>query len=62
VIRDIERSKLNIIVILITDVVLLVIMLIGLIRFRHYGGGTFDLGQLLWKQVWFSLRKVFFIH
>ena len=40
----------------ITDFVLLAIMLLGLFRLRHLGGGTFGLGRLLWKQVrwqWF---------
>jgi len=59
-IRDTERSKLNIIATLITDVILLVIMLIGLIRSRHYGGDTFGLGQLLWKQgvIWLVLASI----
>ncbi|KAH9954843.1 hypothetical protein BC827DRAFT_1240399 [Russula dissimulans] len=60
VISDTERSKPNIIVTLITDVVLLVIMLIGLIRFRQCGGGTFGLGRLLWKQgvIWLFLASI----
>jgi len=36
---------------LVADVALLLIMLIGLLRLRHRGGGMFDLGRLLWKQV-----------
>jgi len=35
---------------LVSDIALL-IMLIGLLRLRHRGGGIFDLGRLLWKQV-----------
>jgi hypothetical protein len=46
-----ESSKLNIIVTVITDITLLSIMLIGLLRLRRYGVGTFGLGRLLWKQV-----------
>jgi len=34
-----------------TDVILLSIMLVGLLRLRRYGGGTFGLTHLLWKQV-----------
>jgi len=49
--RNIESSKLNIIVTLITDITLLLIMLVGLLRLRRYGAGTFGLGRLLWKQV-----------
>ena len=48
---NIESNKLNIIVTLITDITLLIIMLVGLLRLRRYGAGTLDLGRLLWKQV-----------
>jgi hypothetical protein len=51
VVLNTMSSKLNIIVTLITDIILLLIMLVGLLRRRRYGGGTFCLGQLLWKQV-----------
>jgi hypothetical protein len=34
-----------------TDFTLIVIMLVGLFRLRRRGGGWFDLGRLLWKQV-----------
>lgn len=50
-ILNIESSKLNIIVALITDITLLLIMLVGLLGLRRYGVGTFGLGRLLWKQV-----------
>jgi hypothetical protein len=46
-----ERSSLNLIAMLITDIALLVIMLVGLLRVRTSGGGTFGLSKLLWKQV-----------
>jgi hypothetical protein len=36
----------------ITDIVLLLIMLVGLVRLRCNGRGAFGLGQLLWQQVW----------
>jgi hypothetical protein len=46
-----EGNKLNIIVSLITDIVLLLIMLVGLLRLRSEGGGRFGIGLLLWNQV-----------
>ena len=46
-----EATKPNVVTALITDVVLLLIMLIGLIRSRLRGGGVFALGRMLWKQV-----------
>jgi hypothetical protein len=58
VLHDTESNKPNIIVTLITDIILLLIMLIGLLRLRHYGVGTFGLGQLLWKQVGISVGAV----
>jgi hypothetical protein len=48
---NIESTKLNTIVTLITDVTLLLIMFVGLLRLRRYGAGTLGLGRLLWKQV-----------
>ena len=48
-----EDNKLNIIVTFITDIILLLIVLVGLIRLRYHGGGTLGLGRLLWKQVAF---------
>jgi len=53
VVSNSESSKLNLIVLGITDIVLLFILLVGLLRFRKDGGGTFGIGLLLWKQgVW----------
>ena len=46
-----ESSKLNFIVTLITDIMLLLIMLAGLFRLRYYERGTLGLGRLVWKQV-----------
>ncbi|KAH9962351.1 hypothetical protein BC827DRAFT_1383519 [Russula dissimulans] len=43
-------NKLAITAMPVTDIALLLIMLIGLLRLRHRGGGRLGLGQLLWKQ------------
>jgi len=48
---DTESSLLNLIVAPITDIVLLLIMLFGLLRLRHAGGGKVGLSHFLWKQV-----------
>ena len=53
-----EATKPTVATSLATDVVLLLIMLIGLFRERIRGGGAFALGRMLWNQVrwlWFSL-------
>ena len=47
---DTERSKDNIIAMLVSDVVLLLTMLVGLLRLRK-DGTLFGLGKLLWRQV-----------
>jgi len=54
VVLNMESNKPTIIVVFVTDIVLLLIMLVGLLRLRRHGGGTFELGRLLWKQglVW----------
>jgi hypothetical protein len=36
---------------LVTDLVLLLIMLLGLLRTRRKAGGAFRMGHFLWKQV-----------
>jgi len=36
---------------LVTDIALLLIMLVGLLRLRLQVGGLFGLAQLLWRQV-----------
>jgi hypothetical protein len=46
-----RSSKLSIITTFVSDVVLLIIMIIGLLRLRLHEGGMFGLGRLLWKQV-----------
>lgn len=48
---NVESNQPTMIVMLITDVVLLLTMFVGLLRLRRRGGGTFELGRLLWKQV-----------
>ena len=47
---DTERSKDQIIAMLVSDVVLLFTMLVGLLRLRK-DGTLFGLGKLLWRQV-----------
>jgi hypothetical protein len=51
VVLNIENCKNSLIVLFAADVVLLLIMLAGLLRLRRHGGGTLDIGRLLWKQV-----------
>lgn len=45
----------------VTDVILLLIMLVSLLRLRRDGGCTFDLSHLLWKQVWWMFSLVLII-
>ncbi|KAH9962348.1 hypothetical protein BC827DRAFT_1383517, partial [Russula dissimulans] len=47
---NIQSNKLAITAMPVTDITLLLIMLIGLLRLRHRGGGKFDVGRLLLKQ------------
>jgi len=44
----------------VTDIILLLIMFVGLLRLRRHGGGTFGLARLLWKQglIWISLATI----
>jgi hypothetical protein len=35
----------------VTDIALLLIMLVGLLRLRYHGNDMFGLTQVLWKQV-----------
>ncbi|KAH9962366.1 hypothetical protein BC827DRAFT_1383527 [Russula dissimulans] len=53
---NVKGDKLWITAMLVTDVALLFTMIIGLLRLRHHGGGRFDLGRLLWKQVFIFLN------
>jgi len=49
-----QSAKLAIASMLVSDITLLLIMLVGLLRLRHGGEGRFNLGRLLWKQVRWS--------
>jgi hypothetical protein len=46
-----DITKLNVLATLATDVILLLMVLAGLLRLRLGGGGMFDLGSFLLKQV-----------
>jgi hypothetical protein len=61
---NMQITKLNLIVTLVTDTALLFVMFIGLLRRRLHEPGAFGLGRLMWRQVgyWcFSLAVVFSI-
>ncbi len=62
--NDVETSQLPFVALFITDFLLLLIMLVGLLRLRRGGGGTFKLGRLLWRQVGrqFSLAAMLLTH
>ncbi|KAH9956520.1 hypothetical protein BC827DRAFT_752320 [Russula dissimulans] len=49
-VTNLESLKPNIIVTLVSDILLLLIMLIGLLRLRYHERGAFNMGRLLWKQ------------
>jgi len=55
-----QSSKLNTVSTLVTDVSLLIIMLVGLVRLRGHRSSTFGLGRFLWKQgiVWLLIATV----
>jgi len=55
-----ESSKLYVVILAVTDIILLLIVLVGLLRLRRDGSGTFGIGRLLWKQglLWFLLAMV----
>ena len=49
----------------VTDIILLLIMFVGLLRLRRHGGGRFGLARLLWKQVrwlFFSPAVIDLVH
>jgi hypothetical protein len=46
-----ESTKLTVVVSLVSDILLLLIMLIGLLRMRLKAGRAFGVGSILWKQV-----------
>ena len=49
--KNIHITKLNMITLLITDIALLLIMLIGLLRLGFNEPGIYELGHLMWRQV-----------
>ena len=51
VVLNVGTNRLSVISILFTDVVLLLIMLIGLLRMRLETGDAFRFGRILWNQV-----------
>ena len=51
VVLNSDSSKLNIIVFVITDIILLIMVLVGLFRLCRDGGGKIGIGLLLWRQV-----------
>jgi hypothetical protein len=51
VVTNSDITKLNILITLATDVMLLLMVFAGLLRLRLGGGSMFDLGSFLWKQV-----------
>jgi hypothetical protein len=50
-VTNLETSQPSLVSLFITDCLLLLFMLAGLLRLRRRGGGTFELGRLLWRQV-----------
>jgi len=56
---NVDGIRLALIVTLITDIILLVIVLVGLFRMRPSGGGSFGLQGVLWKQVrWTAIPSI----
>ncbi|KAI0270473.1 hypothetical protein BC834DRAFT_516165 [Gloeopeniophorella convolvens] len=57
---DTYSTRNNILVTFVTDIVLLAIMLVGLLRVQQRGGSLLGLGRLLWKQglIWFLVATV----
>ena len=48
---NVKTNRISTVAILFTDIALLLIMLIGLLRMRLEAGGSFRLGRILWNQV-----------
>jgi hypothetical protein len=48
---NVESAKLGIIVVLVTEIVLFIIMLSGLLRMHIISSGKFPVRHFLWKQV-----------
>jgi hypothetical protein len=55
-VTNLATSKPSFFALFVTDFLLLLIMLAGLLRLRRRGGDTFELGRVLWRQVdwWFA--------
>jgi hypothetical protein len=51
VVVNARSSLATLISVAVTDIILLLTMLLGLLRIRRDGDGTFGLAHLLWKQV-----------
>jgi hypothetical protein len=51
VVANPHNLKLNALVILAVDIILLLIMLFGLIRLRFHKSSALGMGRLLWRQV-----------
>ncbi|KAH9964960.1 hypothetical protein BC827DRAFT_1374802 [Russula dissimulans] len=59
-VQSVKSFQLSLIVALITNIVLLLTVIVGLLRLRYSGGGSFGLQRFLWNQgiVWFLLAIV----
>ncbi|KAI0282830.1 hypothetical protein BGY98DRAFT_62818 [Russula aff. rugulosa BPL654] len=57
---NVHIFKLNILVTLITDIILLLTLFFGLLRLGFHDHGTFGLGRLLWKQgvIWLLVATI----
>ena len=51
IVSNIEVTIFSIVSCFITDTILLLFMLAGLLRLRRRGGGSYELWDILWKQV-----------
>jgi hypothetical protein len=49
-----EKGVFGLIPTILSDLVLILIMLVGLLLLRHGGGGMFDLTPIPWRQVWWQ--------
>jgi hypothetical protein len=56
--HNVQKSKHPVIANLVSDIILLLIMLVGLLRMRIHGAGTLHMGRFLWKQVRWWLRSM----
>jgi len=60
VVLNIQSTKVNILVTLVADILLLLIMLVGLLRLRCHEHGAFSMGRLLWRQglIWLFIATI----